>query len=230
MRRIVWMVIGCFSSFLNVWAQDEFELKERVPTLALSVVPQTLAYNTAELNLDVRVAERNWLTFAPCFQFASDTYGGYCSDASDAIKSGFGLGISYRYYPLTRYAGRFSDGKGAFVSIGVRGLQTEYQYAGNTYEAYYDDYGYSEWLVSDGVYKDRVRQFGLDLNMGYLYRFFDILFFEGYVGMGSRFSNYTYNQGKGLNLGANRRDTGFSGYCFTGGVRLGLFLNRFTRK
>ena len=74
-------------------------------------------------------------------------------------------------------------------------------------------------------------QIGLDINIGYVQRFFDILFVEAYMGVGTRYSNYEYNASRSLNLGENTGDTGFNGLLFlTGGYVFGIFLNRYTRK
>lgn len=220
-------IVLCLFSTLK--AQDEgFALKEQNPTLAVAIVPQSFAYNSAELNLDVRVTDRQWLTIAPIFQFSDKN--SYFYDARDAIKSGFGLGFNYRYFPLTRYSRRLSDGKGPFIAAGLRGQTTTYEYTGNLYVPYTDGYDNTGLVPSETPYKDRVSQIGFDVNIGYVLRMFDILFVEGYMGIGTRYSNYEYDATKGLNLGASRWDTGFTGYCFTGGLRFGIFLNRYTRK
>jgi len=227
MKRLVLFAVA-FCLFSTLKAQnEEYAIREQNPTLAVAILPQSFANNTAELNLDIRIANRQWLTIAPRFQYGDSN--NYYYDASDAIKSGIGLGLNYRYFPLTRHTKLFSDGKGPFVAIGLRGQTTKYEYTGNSYIAYSDEY-YVGLVPANAPYKETISQMGLDFNIGYVLRMFDILFVEGYMGVGSRFSDYEYDATKGINLGEQSWDTGFSGYCLTGGIRLGIFLNRYTRE
>ena len=219
-KLMIFAVAICLLSPLK--AQDNVpELKEQDPTIAIAIVPQSFAYNIAELNLDLRLAERQWLTIAPLFQF--DSNDNYYNDATSAIKNGIGLGLNYRYFPLTPRAKQYSDGKGPFIAVGLRGLTTSYEYTDNSLSPY------GGILPAPTIYKERASQLGINLNIGYALRFFDILFVEGYMGVGTRYSNYEYDAAKGLNLGAYSGDTGYSGFCFTGGLRFGIFLNRYTR-
>jgi len=228
MRKLILSAVA-FLLLLPLQAQEAYNPpKEQNPTVAIAIVPQSFANNIAELNLDVRLADRQWLTIAPLFQFGENN--DYYYEALDAIKSGIGLGLNYRYFPLTRRARAFSDGKGPFVSAGLRGMTTSYEYSGNIYTHYTDQYYNNGSIPTPGTYKEQVSQVGLDVNIGYVMRFFDILFVEGYMGVGTRYSNYEYDATKGLDLGKYTGDTGFSGYCITGGIRLGIFLNRYTRR
>jgi len=228
MRKLLFFAVA-FCLFLPLQAQEAYNPpKEQNPTVAIAIVPQSFANNIAELNLDIRLADRQWLTIAPLFQFGDNN--DYYYEALDAIKSGIGLGLNYRYFPLTRRARPFSDGKGAFVSAGLRGLSTSYEYTGNIYTNYTDQYYNSGLIRTTAPYKEQLSQVGFDVNIGYVLRFFDILFVESYMGVGTRYSNYEYDSTKGLNLGKYTGDTGFSGYCFTGGIRFGIFLNRYTRR
>lgn len=228
MRKLILFVVA-FGLFLPLQAQEEYNPpKEQNPTVAIAIVPQSFANNIAELNLDVRLADRQWLTIAPLFQFGENNESYY--EALDAVKSGIGLGLNYRYFPLTRRARPFSDGKGPFVSAGLRGLTTSYEYTGNIFVNYANQFNSSLLIPSTAPYKEQISQVGLDVNIGYVMRFFDILFVEGYMGVGTRYSNYEYDATKVLNLGKYTGDTGFTGYCITGGIRLGIFLNRYTRR
>jgi len=55
------------------------------------------------------------------------------------------------------------------------------------------------------------------------------LFAEAYIGLGSHVSDYTYDERKGFDLGQHSWDTGFTGYTMTGGIRVGIFLDKYTR-
>ena len=229
-KLILSALVFCF--FYTLKAQDEnYPIKEQNPSLAVSIVPKSFANNGAELNLDIRVADRQWLTIAPRFQFAGNNSNNLY-DASDAITGGFGLGLNYRYFPLTLHSKKFSDGIGPFISAGLRGQNTTYEYRGDSYVAYTDDvYGVSGYTIDNNTpYTDKISQLSLEINIGYVLRFFDILFVESYMGIGTRLSNYEYDSLRGMNLGEYSWDTGFNGYCFTGGFRFGIFLNRYTRK
>jgi hypothetical protein len=236
MKQLIFTALA-FCFFMTLKAQNESNIKEQNPTFAVAIVPNSFAHNAAELNFDLRLADRQWLTIAPRFQFGdhgttenyshsfSEYYG---EDADDAIKSGFGLGLNYRYFPLTRHARKFSDGVGPFISAGISGKATTYEYYGNSYIPYTDIYGNAGTTIDENkLYTDKLSQFGLETNIGYSMRFFDILFVEAYMGVGTRYSNYTYDQLKGINLGRDAHDTGYTGYCFTGGLRFGIFLNRY---
>jgi len=204
---------------------------ERAPTIAVAVPLITFAYNTAEIDIDLRLAERQWLTIAPRLQFGKPEGDGYYYDAMDAIKKGFGLGLNYRYFPLTRSAKHYSDGVGPFVSAGIRGQATTYEYRGQQ-SYYYDYYETDHSLVSVDApyYSEDIWQIGAEVNIGYSMRFFDILFAEAYIGMGAKYSNYDYDEGYDqFNLGGDSWDTGYTGYCLTGGLRIGIFLNKYTR-
>jgi hypothetical protein len=78
-------------------------------------------------------------------------------------------------------------------------------------------------------YKDKVGQLGFEVNIGYSIRLFDILYAEAYVGVGSKYSNYEYDGIRGFRLDENPYDTGYSGFTPTGGLRIGLFLNRYSK-
>ena len=155
MKKLM-LFLAAICLFSAVKAQDENAVpKEQNPTVAIAIVPQSFAYNTAEINLDLRLADRQWLTIAPLFQF-DDNQTNYFYDANDAITSGIGLGLNYRYFPLTRRVKRFSDGRGPFVAAGLRGLTTSYEYNGNSYNYYSDAYNNAGLLPAETIYKDRV--------------------------------------------------------------------------
>jgi len=229
MKKII-LFAFVFCLLFPVKAQDRGEkivLKEQNPTVAIAIVPGSFIDNIAEFNLDLRLTDRQWLTIGPCFQFGQNN--DYYYNAIDAIKSGFGLKCNYRYFPLTRLFNDFSDGRGPFISAGLRGQTTTYEYTGNSYNNYTDMYDNQVLTPGSEPFVDKVAQIGFDVNIGYTHRFLDILFVEGYLGIGTRYSNYEYDASRGLDLGSYSGDTGFTGYCFNGGLRLGIFLNRFAR-
>lgn len=197
--------------------------------LAFSMIP--FFYNSAEINLDLKLKDRHWLTVAPRLQYGG---GGdrdaYYYSTYDFIKNGVGLGLTYRYFPMTRTSRIHNDGFGPFVSAGLRGQTTLYAYEGDRSVAYTDDYGNTGYyIIGDQPYEDRVSQLGLDICLGYSLRLFDILYAEAYMGLGTRFSNYTYDPAKGLDLGDNPWDTGYTGYSLAGGLRIGIYLDKYTR-
>lgn len=196
--------------------------------LAFSLIPFT--YNTAEIDLDIKLKDRHWLTVAPRLQYGGGNQDSYYYSTYEYIKNGVGLGLNYRYFPMTRSTRPHTDGFGPFVSAGLRGQTTLYAYEGNRYVSYTDDYGNTGYYVlGDQPYEDRVSQLGLDICLGYSLRLFDILYAEAYMGLGTHFSNYTYNPAKGLDLGDNPWDTGYTGYSLAGGIRIGIFLDKYTR-
>ncbi len=215
-------------AFQAVNAQD-LVIKEQTPTMALGFRPQSFSYKAAEIDLDLRLTPRNWLTIAPKLQFGNPTSNSYFYDATDAIKSGFGLGLTYRYFPLTSKTKKLNDGSGPFVSLSGDFLTTDYYYLGNRRVPYTDPLsgtgGYT--IESDYPYNERLSNVGLSCNIGYNWRIFDILYLEGYLGVGVRSSGYVYDPNKGFNLGEYEWDTGYSGYQVSGGFRFGVFLNRY---
>lgn len=217
---------------LPLFAQHDYKVVEQAPTIGIAFQPQSFSYNAAEIDLDLRLKERQWLTIAPRIQFGDSGSDMYFSNAISAIKNGFGLGLTYRYFPLTRYTREFTDGKGPFISVGLDYLRTRYEYIGQSVVPYTDQYG-TEGLSTidyETPFHETVQRFGGSVNLGYVWRLFDILYVEGSMGLGSRYSDYTYNPGNGHNLGQDSWDTGFSGYCMTGSFRIGVFLNRYRFK
>jgi len=216
--------------FTGLSAQDfQPSFNEQVPTLAVTISPIQLAYNTAEIDLDLRIRDRQWLTIAPRLQFGSPNEDRYYYETMNAISKGFGLGLIYRYFPLTRRSKNNSDGLGPFVSGGVRGMTTTYDYLGDSYIEYTDDYGINGYTINgETSYIEDVSQVTFEVNIGYALRIFDILFAEAYLGVGAKYSDYNYDAMKGFNLGENPWDTGYSGYALTGGIRIGIFLNKYT--
>jgi hypothetical protein len=213
---------------LPVFAQDDYKVVEQAPTIGIAFQPQSFSYNAAEIDLDIRLKERQWLTIAPRIQFGNPEAETYFSDAVSAIKNGVGLGLTYRYFPLTRYTRKRTDGKGPFVSVGLDYLRTNYHYLGKSQVPYVDEYGVQGFTIDyETPYDETVQRFGGAVNIGYAWRIFDILYMEGFMGVGTRYSDYTYQSDKGRNLGEHAWDTGFSGYCMTGGFRVGVYLNRY---
>ncbi|MDP4277134.1 MAG: hypothetical protein Q8914_05805 [Bacteroidota bacterium] len=228
-KGILFFLLACLA--MPAFSQ-EFKpvFKEQSPSVALAISPIPFTYNTAEINLDLRLKERQWLTIAPRLQYGTPSSGTYDLDPKDVIKNGIGLGLVYRYFPLTRSSRSYSDGFGPFVSAGLRGQTTRYQYEANSYVPYTDDYGVDGYYINGTKpYDQRVSQLSADFCIGYSLRLMDILFAEAYVGLGTRFSDYEYNSATGFNLGKNEWDTGYTGYTFTGGIRFGIFLDKYTR-
>jgi hypothetical protein len=227
LKRIVGVMLGV-GLFSQVEAQEFQPLVEQSPTVGLAISPIPFGYQTAEINLDLRLAERHWLTLAPRVQFG--TQDDYVYEASDAIDQGFGLGLTYRYFPLSRLSSRRSDGVGPFVAFGLRYQQTDYVYDGGSYQTYEDVYGLVGTTYYDQTeYRESLSQVAADFNIGYVMRVFDILYAEAFMGLGTRFSGYAYDPVRGLNLGQNQWDTGYSGYTLNGGLRVGIFLNKYKR-
>jgi hypothetical protein len=225
--RLLLTVFVALGLSVSAFAQDLL-IQEQSPTVAVGFQPQSFSYKAAEIDLDLRLAPRNWLTIAPKLQFGNPTSIDYYYDPVDAIKNGYGLALTYRYFPLTSKTKRFTDGAGPFVSLSGDVLSTNYSYLGNRYVPYTDTHGNEAFTVeSDYPYEELVSRLGLSVNVGYNWRIFDILYLEGYLGVGVRTSNYEYDRQKGFDLGSNEWDTGYSGYCVSGGFRIGVFLNRY---
>lgn len=227
MKQTLMFIFACWMTVVANGQTNKL-IKEKDPTLAIAFSLLPYAYNTAEIDVDIRLKERQWLTIAPKLQYGSTPE--YYYEPMNAIKSGVGLGAVYRYYPLSRMIVTHSDGVGPFISGGLGGKATLYDYKGNRYMNYTDEYGIDGfYIVGDQTYKEWVGQLSMDLCLGYTYRILDVLFLEGSIGLGSRISNYTYDEYKGFNLGENPWDTGFSGFTLTGGIRVGIFLDKYTR-
>jgi len=228
MKRTLLPILACLIAVTS-HAQVENLVKEKDPTVAVAFSLLPFAYNTAEINLDLRLKERQWLSIAPRLQYG-DNSSYYYYDPMNTIKNGVGLGLTYRYFPLTRMSVTQSDGCGPFISGGLIGQTTLYDYIGNRYTNYTDEYGIDGFYITgDKSYQERVSQLSVDICLGYSVRLFDVLFAEGFIGLGSRFSNYTYDERKGFDLGENAWDTGFTGYTLTGGFRVGILLDKYTR-
>lgn len=227
MKKTVLFILVCLIPVVT-FAQTDTPIKEKDPTVALAFSLMPYAFNTAEIDVDIRLKERQWLTIAPRMQYGKTD--DYAYSPMNTIKNGLGLGLNYRYFPLNRKSHTLSDGIGPFVSAGLRGQATLYDYIGNRYMTYTDDYGIDGFYVlGDQSYEEWVSQLSVDICLGYSLRMFDIIYLEASIGLGSRISNYTYDEKKGFNLGENQWDTGFTGYGLTGGFRLGIFLDKYTR-
>lgn len=227
MKHTLLPILACLMA-LTAQAQENNLVKEKDPSVAVAFSLMPFSYNTAEIDVDLRLKERQWLTIAPRVQYADNA--GYVYDAMDAIKSGVGLGLTYRYFPLTRKSHKHTDGCGPYISGSLRGQTTLYKYKGNSYVNFTDDYGIDGfYVVGDKSYLERTSQLSVDICLGYSLRLFDVLFADAFIGLGSRFSDYAYDERKGFDLGENSWDTGFTGYTLTGGFRLGIFLDKYTR-
>ncbi|HET9571144.1 MAG TPA: hypothetical protein VFP20_07025 [Bacteroidales bacterium] len=210
-----------------IFAQ-EYVIKEQIPTFALGFQPQSFTYKAAEIDMDVRLSPRNWLTIAPRLQFGNPKFNSYFYDPTDAIDKGFGLGLTYRYFPLTSRTRKMNDGMGPFVSAAMDLLQTDYHYIGRKYLPYTDLYGIDGYTIdNDFEYKETVANLGISVNIGYSWRLFDIMYMETYLGVGVKMSDYVYNTERNFNLGKNYWDTGYSGYYVSSGFRIGVYLNRY---
>lgn len=231
MKKIVLLVL--ISVLIIKVNAQEFKpsFKENAPTLSLSVSPFSFFMNKAEIGLDFRLKERQWLSVTPILQFRN-TYGDINTvyDTWDAVKEGFGIKLNYRYFPLTRTSKSINDGLGPFVSAGIRGMSTTYDYIGNSYVEFTDVYGTLGYVMNGNThFNENVTQLGLEVNIGYSLRLFDILFAETYIGMGAKYSDYEHDPVRGLDLGGDNYDTGYSGYAVTGGFRIGIFLNKYSK-
>lgn len=217
------LAVLVFSSPL--FAQD-YVVKEQIPTMAIGFQPQSFTYNAAEIDFDLRLSPRNWLTFAPRLQFGSPLNSSYYYDPIDAIKSGYGVGLTYRYFPVTSRTRKLTDGAGPFVSVGLDYLSTDYSYLGDRYTNVLEPS--SGFTVESGVrYNQSCSQLGLSVNIGYNWRIFDIMYLEAFLGVGVKSSDYVFNAERNFNLGENYWDTGYSGYFVSNGFRIGVYLNRY---
>lgn len=205
---------------------QEYVVKEQTPTMAIGFQPQSFTYNAAEIDFDLRLTPRNWLTIAPRLQFGSPLSSSYFYDPIDAIKNGYGFGLTYRYFPVTSRTRKLTDGAGPFVSVGLDYLLTNYSYLGNRYTNVSSPS--SGFTIESGVrYNEACSQLGLSVNIGYNWRIFDIMYLEAFLGVGVKSSDYLYDVERGFNLGENYWDTGYSGYFVSNGFRIGVYLNRY---
>lgn len=210
-----------------LFAQD-YVIKEQVPTVALGFQPLSFTYKAAEIDLDVRLAPRNWLTIAPRLQFGNPRYNEYFYDPTDGIDKGYGLGLTYKYFPVTARTRKLTDGVGPFVSATMDYLQTDYSYLGRKYQYYTDQYGNTGYTINDEFkYNQTVSNLGLSINLGYSWRLFDIMYMEAYLGVGVKMSDYVFDSERNFDLGENYWDTGYSGYYVSNGFRIGVYLNRY---
>lgn len=227
MKQTMLFLLACLIPAVT-FAQTDNLIKEKNPTVGIAFSLLPYAFNTAEIGVDIRLKERQWLTIAPRMQYGQSTE--YSYSPMNTIKNGVGLGLNYRFFPLNRMSHTLSDGIGPFISGGLRGQSTLYDYIGNRYVNYTDDYGIDGfYVVGDQSYEEWVSQLSLDICLGYSLRMFDVIYLEASIGLGSRISNYTYDEKKGFDLGESPWDTGFTGYSLTGGFRLGIFLDKYTR-
>lgn len=226
MKRITFSLAALLLAS-SMFAQD-YIIKEQVPTVAIGFQPLSFTYNAAEIDFDLRLSPRNWLTIAPRLQFGNPTYTDYFYDPTDAIDQGVGLGLTYRYYPITPHTRKANDGIGPFVSAGMDYLQTDYSYLGRQYVPYTDVWGNTQFTVNnEHRYDQTVSNLGLSVNIGYTWRLFDIMYMEAFLGVGVKMSDYVYDSERNFNLGKNYWDTGYSGYFVSNGFRLGVYLNRY---
>jgi len=215
-----------FLVFTSPLFAQEYVVKEQVPTMAIGFQPQSFSYNAAEIDFDLRLSPRNWLTIAPRLQFGNPLSSSSFYDPIDAIKNGYGVGLTYRYFPLTSRTRKLTDGAGPFVSAGLDYLTTNYSYLGNRYTNVLDPS--SGFTIESGVrYNQSCSQLGLSVNIGYNWRIFDIMYLETFLGVGVKSSDYLYDSERGFNLGGNTWDTGYSGYFVSNGFRIGVYLNRY---
>ncbi len=227
MKKTLLPILACLLSVIAS-AQTDNLVKEKDPTVAVAFSLTPYMFNTAEIDLDIRLKERQWLTIAPRMQYGTSP--DYYYMPMNTIKNGLGLGLIYRYFPLNRRSVVNSDGVGPFISGGLRGQATLYNYMGNRYVDYTDEYGIDGfYIVGDKSYEEWVSQLSVDICLGYSFRVFDVIYMEGFLGLASRISNYTYDERKGFDLSESAWDTGFSGYSMTGGIRVGIFLDKYTR-
>jgi hypothetical protein len=229
MKKIAFtLLILCLTS--TVFAQD-YIIKEQTPTLAIGFQPQSFTYKAAEIDLDLRLAPRNWLTIAPRLQFGSPLVQpvDYSWDPTDDLVKGYGFGLTYRYFPITSRTKKMTDGSGPFVSAGLDYLNSSYKYLGTSNVNYYDENGdYAGFTIDEStVYKESINNLGLSVNIGYNWRIFDIMYLEAYMGVGVKMSDYVFDPVKRANLGEHTWDTGYSGYFVSSGLRIGVYLNRY---
>ena len=138
MKRTLLPILACLMA-VTAQAQVDNLVKEKDPTVAVAFSLLPYAYNTAEIDLDLRLKERQWLTIAPRVQYGNTSE--YDYEPMNAIKNGMGLGLNYRYFPLNRMSVTHSDGCGPYISGGLRGQTTLYDYSGNRYVYYTGEYG-----------------------------------------------------------------------------------------
>lgn len=229
MKKIT-IALLALSLTCSAFAQD-YIIKEQIPTVALGFQPQSFTYKAAEIDLDLRVAPRNWLTIAPRLQFGTPLLDpiDYGWNPTDDIENGYGIGLTYRYFPITSRTKRMTDGVGPFVSAGLDYMNTGYQYMGTSNVNHYDADGNWEGFLLDEstVFRQKVNNLGLTVNIGYNWRIFDIMYMEAFLGVGVKRSDYTYDPTRRANLGENTWDTGYSGYFVSNGFRIGVYLNRY---
>lgn len=229
MKKIVVSLLA-LCLVVAVSAQD-YIIKEQTPTLSIGFQPQSFTYKAAEIDLDIRIAPRNWLTIAPRLQFGNPLMNSidYSWSPTDDIEKGYGFGLMYRYFPITSRTRKLTDGCGPFVSAGLDYLNTSYKYMGTSNVNYYDDYGdYAGFVLDEStLFRQTINNLGLTVNIGYNWRIFDIMYMEAYMGVGVKTSDYEYDSMRRANLGENTWDTGYSGYLVSGGFRIGIYLNRY---
>lgn len=220
-----------FGVAFPAFAEDYSQIKEKNPVYAVAIPPFSFTHRGAEINLDIQVKERQWLTIAPSWQFGRpyEPSNQYFYE-EDAIRNGVGLALRYRYFPITRSVRYRSDGCGPFIMAGLGYRITRYEYD-------YDNPVFPTDLVLGnhvgiwpvGPYKEWVHQGTFEGCLGYSLRWLDLFFLEVYAGIGTRISPYRYDAHKGLNLGEDYMDTGYTGNELIGGIRIGLFLDRYIR-
>jgi len=227
-KQLLTLLAICLT--VSVFPQD-YIIKEQTPTLALGFQPQSFTYKAAEIDLDLRLSPRNWLTIAPRLQFGNPllTHSEYSWAPTDDIEKGYGFGLTYRYFPITSRTRKMTDGSGPFVSASLDYLNTSYKYLGTSNVPYYDEYNeYAGFTLDEStVFHKTVNNLGLSVNIGYNWRIFDIMYLEANMGVGVKMSDFTNDPAQSANLGLNYWDTGYSGYFVSSGFRIGVYLNRY---
>lgn len=229
MKKLIIALLACGLT-LTVFAQD-YIVKEQTPTVAIGFQPKSFSYKAAEIDFDFRIAPRNWLTLAPRFQFGNPQLNpiDYSWDPTDDLVKGYGFGLTYRYFPITSRTRRLTDGTGPFVSVGLDYLNTSYKYLGTSNVTLYDaDGDYVGFYPDEStVFHKTIGNLGMNVNIGYNWRIFDIMYLEAFVGLGVKMSDYERDPDMRADLGEHTWDTGYSGYFVSSGFRIGVYLNRY---
>lgn len=204
-----------FTAFLSAQEQESVLMpKDLEWKLSLGFVPQYAIVSGMRLDLDVKIKQNQYLTFAPQMYY-NKNYTQFYPDKTDM--KGAGMNVNYRFI-----FSRTEVPEGAYIGFGLVYKYFDLAYDGDVWVNFTENDNIQQELRQQLIQKE-FNQFGYDLLIGYQGTY-ERFFFDFYLGWGFRFSDFDEKETDHDFWGETIFDPGYEGFLPTLGFRAGIFL------
>ncbi|MCL1821910.1 MAG: hypothetical protein FWG22_03710 [Prolixibacteraceae bacterium] len=184
-------------------------------TFSVGISPFTAVINGLQVDFDLRLKNKHWLTLSPQFYMNNDKGSGYWWYSYENMY-GLGIDLQHRIYLRERLLP-----KGFYLSYGptFKFFSVDAQ---GYYPEEYTENGSQYIGFKEGMLNTKICKVGGNIIFGYQFVFFDIVYLDLFTGTGIRLSYDNRTSGLHKMYNYDWPSIGYSGTLLVGGFRVGI--------